>query len=372
MPSGTVLPIGCPSNVTSPADGGTRAAMTSSKVDLPQPDGPTTAKNSLRRRSISMGPKAWVRPNLDSYSLVTPRSETWIGGCLTTSAHFPKFVLHRGTHSHELRKVVGTSKHNDSSAAFLFEVPGSNSPLVVQELQIGGTRSPLYRGFVERSLAGKALFERVDYCFHLRAERALDHDGVADPDGGDDLGFEIRRAIGIAAPLARGKGVPQVLHLRTTTIHEVDVIGLDGVIETAMQLGAARTQFEHVAEHRDPPAVRADFGLGEHVQCGRHRCRVGVVAFVDQGGLAAPQFENPPYSATRCRLDMRQRQRSQRQIGTRKRGGREYRKRVHRHVAAGHADLVRDVVPKNIGVYRRAGRVQRHVDEPRVGFPVGA
>ena len=26
-----------------------------------------------------------------------------------------------------------------SSAAFLFEVPGLNSPLVVQELQIGGT-----------------------------------------------------------------------------------------------------------------------------------------------------------------------------------------------------------------------------------------
>src|SRR3974390_2465568 len=45
-----------------------------------------------------------------------------------------------GTHSHELRKVVGTSKHMDSSAAFLFEVPGSNSPLVVQELQIGGTK----------------------------------------------------------------------------------------------------------------------------------------------------------------------------------------------------------------------------------------
>jgi hypothetical protein len=34
---------------------------------------------------------------------------------------------------------MGTSKLIDSSAAFLFEVPGSNSPLVVQELQIGGT-----------------------------------------------------------------------------------------------------------------------------------------------------------------------------------------------------------------------------------------
>src|SRR3974390_3197194 len=63
--------------------------------------------------------------------------ELQIGG---TSAHFPKFVLHRGAHFHELRKVMGTSKHIDSSAAFLFEVPGSNSPLVLEELQIGGTR----------------------------------------------------------------------------------------------------------------------------------------------------------------------------------------------------------------------------------------
>jgi hypothetical protein len=34
---------------------------------------------------------------------------------------------------------MGTSKLIDSSAAFLFEVPEQNSPLVVQGLQIGGT-----------------------------------------------------------------------------------------------------------------------------------------------------------------------------------------------------------------------------------------
>jgi hypothetical protein len=34
---------------------------------------------------------------------------------------------------------MGTSKLIDSSAAFLFEVPERNLPLVVQELQIGGT-----------------------------------------------------------------------------------------------------------------------------------------------------------------------------------------------------------------------------------------
>jgi hypothetical protein len=35
---------------------------------------------------------------------------------------------------------MGTSKSFGPSAAIIFEVPGSNSPLVVQELQIGGTR----------------------------------------------------------------------------------------------------------------------------------------------------------------------------------------------------------------------------------------
>ncbi len=34
---------------------------------------------------------------------------------------------------------MDTSKLIDSSTASLFEVPGSNSPLVMQELQIGGT-----------------------------------------------------------------------------------------------------------------------------------------------------------------------------------------------------------------------------------------
>src|SRR3974390_688247 len=63
-----------------------------------------------------------------------------------TSAHFPKLVLHRRTHSHELRKVMGTSKHIDPSAAFLFEVRGSTSLLVVQEFQIGGTRCCPRRG----------------------------------------------------------------------------------------------------------------------------------------------------------------------------------------------------------------------------------
>ena len=36
---------------------------------------------------------------------------------------------------------MGYSQTNNSSAAFLFDVPGSSSPLVEQERQIGGTSS---------------------------------------------------------------------------------------------------------------------------------------------------------------------------------------------------------------------------------------
>ena len=56
-----------------------------------------------------------------------------------TGAHFPKFALRLNATFHELRKVMGTGKLNDSSAASLFEIPESSSPRVVRELQIGST-----------------------------------------------------------------------------------------------------------------------------------------------------------------------------------------------------------------------------------------
>ena len=48
--------------------------------------------------------------------------------------------------------------------------------------------------------------------------------------------FERGRALGIAAPLARGKSVPQIAHQRTATIYQIDVVGLDRLDQAAMQL----------------------------------------------------------------------------------------------------------------------------------------
>src|SRR6185437_12002719 len=58
IPSGTLSPIARPSNSISPSVGAVRPAISSSRVDFPQPDGPTTAKNSPFRISMSIGPRA--------------------------------------------------------------------------------------------------------------------------------------------------------------------------------------------------------------------------------------------------------------------------------------------------------------------------
>src|SRR6185369_7776350 len=78
MPSGMSPAIGLPSNSIVPELARVRPASTSSRVDLPQPDGPTTAKNSPRRRSMSIGPRAFSSlPSGRGKTLVTSRRVTW-------------------------------------------------------------------------------------------------------------------------------------------------------------------------------------------------------------------------------------------------------------------------------------------------------
>jgi len=55
------------------------------------------------------------------------------------SAHFPKFVLHRRTHFHELRKVMGTSKLMILVPLFDLTSLGRKLRQALQGLQIGGT-----------------------------------------------------------------------------------------------------------------------------------------------------------------------------------------------------------------------------------------
>jgi hypothetical protein len=49
---------------------------------------------------------------------------------------------------------MGTSKLIDSSTAYRSEVPGRNSPLAVQELQIGGTSAAYLKFFLRKPQTG--------------------------------------------------------------------------------------------------------------------------------------------------------------------------------------------------------------------------
>src|SRR5207302_2891992 len=79
MLSGASPSMRRPSNSTLPCVAGVKPAMISSSVDLPQPDGPTTAKNSPRRNSRSIGPSACSAAvvGLAGKVLPTLESATW-------------------------------------------------------------------------------------------------------------------------------------------------------------------------------------------------------------------------------------------------------------------------------------------------------
>jgi len=77
------------------------------------------------------------------------------------------------------------------------------------------------------------------------------------------------------------------------------MVGLDGVIQAGMQLRAGGPQFEHIAQYRDPPALRTDLRPAKDAQGRRHRCRVGVIALVDQGEGAVRQADGALRAAAR-------------------------------------------------------------------------
>src|SRR6185437_1435244 len=94
MPVGTVPLSALPSNVTVPAVAAVMPDNRSSSVDLPQPEGPTTVKNSPRVTSRSIGPSACTSgcPSWPRNTLVTPRRLIWVAA-LSSMPHPPLYNL---------------------------------------------------------------------------------------------------------------------------------------------------------------------------------------------------------------------------------------------------------------------------------------
>ena len=115
----------------------------------------------------------------------------------------------------------------------------------------------------------------------------------------------------------------------------------------------ARAQFQHVAEHRDAASARPDLDRRQRGQRGPHRGRVGVVALVDEEGLAVPHSKGRPLAAPDRRAQRRERQGGAGQIRAEAVDHRHDAERVHRRVAAGGAELVGHRLAHHHGVHHR-------------------
>ncbi len=114
----------------------------------------------------------------------------------------------------------------------------------------------------------------------------------------------------------RGGGFPQFVGEREHLRADEDRVGHpslgDRLGQLAMERLAEIAQFLHAAQHRD---AAGGGGRGERLQRRAHRCRVGVVAFVDQQRLAAAgQAERMTRAAAFQAAHFGQRQARTRQI----------------------------------------------------------
>src|SRR5919198_542531 len=97
----------CPSIDRVPADGVSRPATTRSRVDLPQPDGPTSAMNSPGRRVRSIDSRAAIVRASSSKDFATPPTTTLeLRRALASSGLWTSFCGTRLTSWHSILALV--------------------------------------------------------------------------------------------------------------------------------------------------------------------------------------------------------------------------------------------------------------------------
>ena len=133
-----------------------------------------------------------------------------------------------------------------------------------------------------------AALQRLDDGRHPRAERSLDHDGVARLDGGEHAAVRAPPRSRHSRPGGWREGLPQRAHQRTAAEDEIDPVrdarhrqARDAV---AAPCGPSSSMSPRTAIRRPRGPTSA---CAEQRQRRAHRGRVGVVALVDQQRRAA-------------------------------------------------------------------------------------
>src|SRR3974377_1143980 len=137
---------GVPLTTTSPLSGRSNPAITISRVDFPEPDGPIRpiASPDATRRLMSL--RMWTRAapvpserltlEMEMVSGLMPANDEGSMRLSMAGAPFPKFVRLCCDLVNELRKVKGTIKPVVSGAVFRSEIPGTKLQQEVQEFEV--------------------------------------------------------------------------------------------------------------------------------------------------------------------------------------------------------------------------------------------
>src|SRR6185503_20628527 len=102
---------------------------------------------------------------------------------------------------------------------------------------------------LERGLLGELLLQCLDDRTHFRTEGPLHHYSVAGTNGSEHSRLQRRRRLGIAAPGARGKSLPQLTHERSRTKNNIDAGRSDHICECTVQFAALRAELQHIAQN---------------------------------------------------------------------------------------------------------------------------
>jgi hypothetical protein len=167
-----------------------------------------------------------------------------------------------------------------------------------------------------------------------------------------------------------GKRLPQRAHERTAAEHEIDAVGEHRHGQFPVQIGAARAELQHVAEHRDAPAERANFGLPEQGEGCAHRGRIGIVTFVDQERRAAGHVEGEAGAASARRPQLCKRQCGERKIGAHQHGRCQDGERIDDQMPPWRAEFIGGVGPENSRLDRGHVGLERALDQFCVGARV--
>ncbi len=149
-------------------------------------------------------------------------------------------------------------------------------------------------------------------------------------------------------------------------------IGRDDRRQFGMQLRRLFAQFQHVAKNGNAPALAVRGCCGQKFYCGAHRCRVGVIALINQCERAFGDFERVTRAASALRPKDASAKRNLGHIRARQVSSAKHCKDVLHDMPAWCTNLDDDFLARKTRCHARTFAMQFKLDQTVVGSRIFA